>query len=51
MLNSLISQYELNREYYLSSKYNETQLRVDFLDPLFESLGWDIKNRSWEIQQ
>ncbi|MBE3145066.1 MAG: N-6 DNA methylase, partial [Planctomycetes bacterium] len=26
-------------------KYNETQLRLDFLNPLFEALGWDVSNR------
>ncbi|MGH1375799.1 MAG: Eco57I restriction-modification methylase domain-containing protein [Alphaproteobacteria bacterium] len=40
----LIKKYEDNLDYYQSSKYNETQLRVDFLDPMFELLGWDIKN-------
>lgn len=43
-IDKLIKKYESNRDYYLSSKYNETQLRTDFLDPFFELLGWDIKN-------
>ena len=42
----LIDKYETNREYYLSTRYNESQLRSDFLDPLFGLLGWDIKNES-----
>lgn len=41
----LITKYNENRDYYLSTKYNETQLRADFLDPFFELLGWDIANR------
>jgi len=28
-----------NRDAYLSSEYNETQLRREFLDPLFKTLG------------
>ncbi len=40
----LIEKYNADRDYYLTSKYNETLLRSDFLDPLFELLGWDIKN-------
>lgn len=40
----LIKKYEANRDYYRTDKYNETLLRSDFLDPLFEALGWDIKN-------
>ena len=40
----LVEKYQLGRESYLTNKYNETQLRSDFLDPFFELLGWDIKN-------
>lgn len=43
-LNTLIRKYEQDREDYLSSKFNETQLRYDFLDRLFFLLGWDITN-------
>jgi len=45
-INKLIRKYEKNRDYYVSPKYNESQLRVDFLDPFFELLGWDITNRN-----
>jgi hypothetical protein len=48
-INELVKKYDSNREYYLSAKYNETQLRADFLDPLFELLGWDIKNKSGKL--
>lgn len=44
-ISSLIQKYEREREYYRSTMYNETLLRNDFLDPLFEILGWDIKNK------
>ncbi len=40
----LIEKYQSDRDYYLTTKYNETLLRSDFLDPFFELLGWDIKN-------
>jgi len=43
-IKALVRKYHKKRETYLSVTYNETQLRVDFLDPLFELLGWDIKN-------
>ena len=26
--------------------YNETEVRVQFINPLFEALGWDVDNRS-----
>ena len=45
-IKDLIKKYESNRDYYQSPKYNETQLRADFLDPMFELLGWDITNKS-----
>lgn len=40
----LIERYDANKSYYRTDRYNETLLRSDFLDPLFEALGWDIKN-------
>lgn len=45
-LHELVSKYEHNRDYYLTPRFNETMLRNEFLDPLFELLGWDIKNSS-----
>lgn len=43
-IKDLVKKYHTNRKTYLNVSYNETQLRVDFLDPFFELLGWDIKN-------
>ena len=44
ILHELVSKYEQNRDYYLTPRFNETMLRSEFLDPLFELFGWDIKN-------
>jgi predicted type IV restriction endonuclease len=44
-IQDLVEKYHKYRDSYINPKYNETQLRSDFLDPLFELLGWDIKNR------
>lgn len=41
---NLVERFELHLEAYRSGKYNETQLRRDFLDPLWEALGWDVHN-------
>ena len=41
---NLIENFERNRDTYRSGQYNETQVRRDFLDPLFEALGWDMDN-------
>lgn len=43
-IKQLVEKYLAERNHYLTSKYNETLLRSDFLDPFFELLGWDIKN-------
>lgn len=40
----LVERYEANLNYYRSAKFNETEARSLFLDPLFEILGWDIRN-------
>src|SRR6266699_911477 len=40
----LVERFDRNREAYKSGQYNETQLRREFLDPLFKALGWDMDN-------
>jgi hypothetical protein len=42
----LVEHFERNYEHYKSNQYNETQLRREFLDPLFIALGWDVHNES-----
>ncbi len=43
-LHKLVEKYRNNLSHYQSSRYNESQLRTDFLDQLFSILGWDITN-------
>jgi methylase of polypeptide subunit release factors len=45
-IHKLVEKYEADRDFYLTDRYNETLVRSDFLDPLFELLGWDIKNKA-----
>jgi len=40
----LVERFRENGDGYLSSEYNETQLRREFLDPFFKALGWDVDN-------
>ncbi|HAB19047.1 MAG TPA: TaqI-like C-terminal specificity domain-containing protein [Verrucomicrobiota bacterium] len=40
----LVTRFEQQLAAYKSGTYNETQLRRDFLDPFFKSLGWDMDN-------
>lgn len=30
---------------YISGDYSEAQLRIDFINPLLEALGWDVNNK------
>jgi type I restriction-modification system DNA methylase subunit/predicted type IV restriction endonuclease len=40
----LVERFARNREQYLNPAYNETQVRREFIDPLFVALGWDVDN-------
>jgi hypothetical protein len=40
----LIERFRANRESYRSGAYKEDQLRIEFLNPLFEAPGWDVAN-------
>ena len=42
----LVARFRDQRDDYQRGHYNETQLRRDFLDPLFALLGWDVDNRA-----
>ncbi len=48
-LYQLVENFERNRDAYRSGRYNETQVRVDFINPLFEVLGWDVTNRQGQM--
>src|SRR5260370_22196130 len=41
----LIERFDRNRAAYRSEHYNEARLRIEFLNPFFEALGWDVNNR------
>lgn len=45
-LHGLVARFREQYEDYRRGAYNETQLRRDFLDPLFTLLGWDVDNRA-----
>lgn len=40
----LVERFDSQREAYQSGKYNEAQIRAEFIDPLFKALGWDVHN-------
>ena len=39
---SLANKFLSNQAHYLSSNYQEAEVRKDFLDKLFSALGWDV---------
>lgn len=42
----LVARFELHHESYLHPTYKETRARVEFIDPFFEALGWDVHNKA-----
>ncbi|MBM4271732.1 MAG: restriction endonuclease subunit M [Deltaproteobacteria bacterium] len=41
---NLVERFSRNLDAYRSGKYNETQLRREFIDPFFKALDWDVDN-------
>jgi len=44
IIQQLVKRFEEHRDSYRAGRYNETQLRREFLDPFLKALGWDIDN-------
>jgi hypothetical protein len=46
-IKKLVGNFDKNLEVFKSgkNKYNEHSTRIEFIDPFFEALGWDISNR------
>jgi len=45
-INELIFKFEKDKTHYCAKGYPESQVRIDFLNPLFAALGWDMENKS-----
>jgi len=39
-----VRQFAEQAEVYQSNEYSEAQLRIDFINPMLEALGWDVNN-------
>ena len=50
-IKQLVERFEANREAYRSSRYNETQVRREFIDLFFKALGWDVDNEQGWAEQ
>jgi len=46
----LARRFRDNFNVYKKSAYNETQVRWEFINPFFEALGWDVRNKQGDIQ-
>lgn len=49
-LKVLISAFEREYAIYKNTKYSEAQLRIDFLNPLLKTFGWDVDNEQGKSQ-
>lgn len=47
----LVELFERNHDSYTNAKYNETQVRREFIDPFFQALGWDVSNKKGIAEQ
>jgi predicted type IV restriction endonuclease len=45
IVRELVERFIAHRPTYQAGQYNEAQLREEFVNPLFEALGWDVFNR------
>jgi len=43
-IEGLVRLFDRNRDVYTRPQYKEAQVRVEFIDPFFEALGWDVRN-------
>ena len=41
----LVARFREHADAYHAGRYNETQIRREFIDPFFEALGWDVVNK------
>jgi hypothetical protein len=47
----LLRRFDDHSTHYSSAEYKEDQLRQEFINPLFELLGWDMANREGHAPQ
>ena len=50
-LQNLKDKFEENIKQYKSALYDESNIRVDFIDKFFETLDWDVRNDSGYAEQ
>jgi len=43
---SLVERFDEQKEFYKKADYNEAQTRLDFINPFWKALGWDVDNEN-----
>ena len=51
IVQELVERFDANIKRYKSSEYKEEDLKHEFINPLFEALGWDVTNRKGRAPQ
>jgi hypothetical protein len=46
IIRNLVETFEKNIHEYKNPKYNETHIRVEFVNPFWKALGWDVTNEA-----
>lgn len=41
-----VAKFDQNLDAYHTVAYGETEARVEFINPFFEALGWDVTNKA-----
>ena len=41
----LVAKFNNNKEFYTSNLFKEEEAKIEFINPMFEALGWDIHNK------
>ncbi|MDO9528477.1 MAG: N-6 DNA methylase [Syntrophales bacterium] len=44
-IHELVERFDRNIDTYRSGRYNEAQVRQEFINPFFNALGWDVYNK------
>jgi hypothetical protein len=47
---ALVERFAEQLPSYKKSDYNETQTRLEFINPFFKALGWDMNNSAGNAQ-
>ncbi|MFY9595086.1 MAG: DNA methyltransferase [Bacteroidales bacterium] len=50
-IKELVDKFDFNIQQYKNKNYDEANTRVDFIDPFFEALGWDVSNKAGYAEQ